>query len=155
MRNKLAVVAITLAVALLFSTAPAKAGKPTTTVVPVDILLSNQCTGEDVNLTGTLTFWSDTDIKNGIAHIRIHTILDLSGVGGTSGNNYSFHSVQNFASNVKADGTSGEFNTVLNETFISQSGADNLRVHGSVHVTVNANGDVTVERTDVDIECVG
>ena len=116
MRHKLAVGAITLAVALLVSTTPAKAGKPTTFVFPVTDLF-NTCTGEDVHLTGTLTVSTDTEVRNGIAHIRIHTILDLSGVGDTSGNNYSFHSVQNSASNVKADGTSGEFNTVLNETF--------------------------------------
>ena len=146
-----------LAVALLFSSTPARAGKPTTTVIPISEVVGNPCSGENIDLTGTVTMSVDSETKKGILHVRVHTVTDLSGVGVASGINYSVHQVNNQEANVKLnlDGNTGELNVSTHNTIVSHGGADNLVAHIRIHTTSNANGDLIVERTDVDIECVG
>ncbi len=38
-------------------------------------------------------------------------------------------------------------------SFIGQGSGNNLRVHETVHITINANGDLTVVHDNLSIDC--
>src|SRR5262245_44485642 len=157
MKRKFALCVLTLAVALPLFTTPVKASKPTTQVFPVDEVLIDPCTGEQVHLTGTFTLSSASDVHNDIVHFREHDVIDLTGVGLTSGNSYSLRAVENVEDNfhLPFPFAPSEENVVTREQLISQGGADNLLFKETIHMTVNDNGDVTVQRIDFSTEWVG
>ncbi len=51
------------------------------------------------------------------------------------------------------DGNPLVLNAVLHMQFVSQGSADNLRLSVHLHITVNANGDVTATLGEITTEC--
>ena len=110
--------------------------------------------GELVELTGPLhtliTLTINGNHVSGFTHFQPQ---GLSGTGQTTGDKYQ-------ATGVTQDHFSGSFtNGQFNETFVNnfriigQGPGNNFLVHENVHITVNANGVVTVLHDNFSIEC--
>lgn len=55
--------------------------------------------------------------------------------------------------NVKLLAGTGELTITENEHLLGQGPSNNLLIHILEHITVNANGDVTVVNIDIKAEC--
>jgi hypothetical protein len=122
----------------------------TSTTIPLDGIRSGDCTGEDVELSGTIHLVSQLQSDGSeVGHINYQGV---SGVGLTSGTTYRSSSVDNFrlAAPFPSDITS-----VRSLRLISPGPEDDLLVRFLFHITVNANGEITAEVEDVNFECVG
>jgi hypothetical protein len=122
----------------------------TSTTIPLDAIRSGDCTGEDVELSGTIHLVSQLQSDGSeVGHINFQGV---SGVGLTSGTTYRSSSVDNFrlAAPYPSDITS-----VRSLRLISPGPEDDLLVRFLFHITVNANGEITAEVEDVNFECVG
>jgi hypothetical protein len=122
----------------------------TSTTIPLDGIRSGDCTGEDVELSGTIHLVSQLQSDGSeVGHINYQGV---SGVGLTSGTTYRASSVDNFrlAAPFPSDITS-----VRSLRLISPGPEDDLLVRFLFHITVNANGEITAEVEDVNIKCKG
>ena len=154
MKTKIAVLLLTLVVAVMFTSTPAKAGKPTVFVVPVDEIDTLVCAGENVHFTGTVTITASDDTENGIVHFVVHENGHVDGVGLTSGLRYTFNIDETVAENVNLVNGSGELNAVATVRIISQGSTDNEVGRETIHVQV-VNGVTTITRSFVSDGCVG
>jgi hypothetical protein len=120
----------------------------------------NDCTDELVAVEGQLHIVTRTSVSGS----RVHTgvAMHSTGVKGTalvSGARYVEMDVENQETNFSTDFAPSEFTyeRTHNLTRLGEDGSfvsgDDLRVHVIAHMTVNANGTVTANKTDTDIEC--
>jgi hypothetical protein len=149
---------LVLALALsAFAASPAYAEANTTTeryTEPYEATIT-ACNGEDVHLTGELHFVVHTTNANGASHSTMVLIPQgVVGVGAETGTQYRA---------VGGDREQYNFNGVAPVTYtntdmynlVSQGGNDNLLVYFTIHVTVNANGETTVEVDQNTSVCIG
>ena len=115
------------------------------------------CNGEEVFLSGELLLISHTTID---AHGAFHSEFTLvprhvRGVGSLSGTQYK--AVGGHRSHFNEDSDFAPFNFTNTDMFnlVSQGGSDNLQGKFTIHVTVNANGEVTAEVENFSEKCVG
>jgi hypothetical protein len=154
--KKLALFAVLASLAMLVSAANAEV--QTNVKVPIAqtvfVPCANGGAGENVDLEGPLhvliTLTINDNHVSGKAHYQPQGV---KGVGQDTGDVYK-------ATGVTQDQFSGSLvNGQFTETFINNfriigPGKDNnLLIHGTSHVTVNANGDVTVLVDLLSIEC--
>lgn len=117
----------------------------------ISATFADACTGENVDAVATV----DTDIHavadgGGGFHVDIHDVFSGRGAGETTGTKYIANQTDSFVLNAKV----GLENTAeLHFALISQGGSDNLEVHMLLHITVNANGVVTVAFDNVSASC--
>ncbi|MGQ0650395.1 MAG: hypothetical protein ACT4P7_22875 [Gemmatimonadaceae bacterium] len=126
--------------------------------VPVAVLTFVPCaiggTGEFVLAIGTLHILTHVTVSNaGNTHIKVHfQPQGLSGTGLTSGDTYRAtgvtQQITNFNGNPPAN-----FTFINNFRFIGPGPDNNLAVHQTIHVTVNANGDITATVNNTSITC--
>jgi hypothetical protein len=110
--------------------------------VPLPPTLHNPCNGEIVDISGVLHEVIDKTVSDsGNIHLSVHfNAQGVSGVGETTGANYSFSDSVNehltFA---------GASNETISHTLhvVGQGGVPNFDFHFLVHFTVNADGTVT------------
>jgi hypothetical protein len=122
----------------------------TSTTIPLDVIRSGDCTGEDVQLSGTIHLVSQTQPDGSeVGHINYQNV---SGVGLTSGTTYRASTVDTFR--LEAPFPS-DIHSVRSLRLISPGPEDDLLVMFLFHITVNANGEITAEIEDVNFECVG
>ena len=108
--------------------------------------------GEYVDLSGDIHLLFDLTISNsGNTHVKSHTNPQgVSGVALTTGDKYQGTGV-----------TQSEFNAAVgmettfidNFRIIGQGPGNNFSVHETFHVTINANGDVTVFFDNISVDC--
>jgi hypothetical protein len=120
--------------------------------IPISGLVLNECNGETVALSGEAhVVIRETSDGAGGMHFGFHG--NFTGVTGTGdqGNDYSVQDVLNDSFNL----TNGATEHTVNESFtlISHGSAPNFIGHALFHITVNANGDITVEFTNISGEC--
>jgi hypothetical protein len=122
----------------------------TSTTIPLDAIRSGDCTGEDVELSGTIHLVSQ--LQSDGSEVGHFNFQGVSAVGLTSGTTYRASSVDNFhlAAPFPSDITS-----VRSLRLISRGPEDNLLVRFLFHITVNAKGEITAEVEDVSIKCKG
>ena len=122
----------------------------TSTTIPLHAIRSGDCTSEQVELSGRIHLVSQVQSDGTV--VGHFNYQGVSGVGLTSGTTYRSSSVDNFrlAAPLPSDITS-----VSSFRLISSGTEDNLLVRVLFHITVNANGEVTAEVEDVNIECEG
>lgn len=123
-------------------------------VVPVDEIAFNPCAGEDIHFTGA--FHVEThlviDAKGGIHSQFTANDYNLRGVGLTSGNRY--RRVGATTDSFNASGPPPLEETFTNTfNFIGQGPGNNFLAHQVFHITINANGVVTVIFDKLRIEC--
>jgi hypothetical protein len=116
------------------------------------VACANGGAGEDVFLAGNLHFLSHTTITGaGKGFINLHfQPQGLTGTGLTTGDTYHATGV----TDIRIDFVTGEMvNFVNNFRLIGPGPGNNLLVHENMHITVNANGDVTASHDHFTFEC--
>ena len=122
---------------------------------PVDEVDQNPCNHEKIHVTGSVGIDIHTVINGNSANLSIHLQATVDGVG-NQGNTYNVLVNQNAHENVSLSGNGqGNTNVVTTLRFISKGSAPNFILRETFHITVNANGDVTVIRDDSSADCRG
>ena len=150
-------VAAALALVGLALPAPTYAEVVVNTRTPLLLAISpsfTPCVSETVLLTGDIhtLVTSETD-ENGGVHFQFHNQpIGLSGEGSVTGDQYLFAGL---TQRHTSDHTDLPFETTFVNNFriIRQGSGDNLMVHATLHVTMNANGDVTADVSNTSLEC--
>jgi hypothetical protein len=108
--------------------------------------------GELVEFEGNLhVLIAETADNKGGFHVKMHfQPQGLSGVGLSTGDSYQATGVTQDHLNLKAGVT---YTYVNNFRMIGQGPGNNFLVHDTYHVTVNANGELTVEHINSSVEC--
>ncbi len=122
----------------------------TSTTIPLDAIRSGDCTGEDILLSGRIHLVSQ--LQSDGSEVGHFNYQGVSGVGLTSGTTYRASTVDHFrlVAPFPSDITS-----VRSLRLISPGPEDDLLVRFLFHITVNANGEITAEVENVNIECKG
>jgi len=110
--------------------------------------------GEVVDLSGDLHSLITLTINNNNFSMYMHfQPQGISGTGETTGLSYQATGVTQQTTN--GSFVNGQFNTTFINRFdiIGQGSGNNFRVRETAHITVNANGTVTVTFDNFVIEC--
>ena len=153
-----------LCAALLASPAPrtaaAVAAQATTVTtnetIPLNTTTVNLCNGDTVTLTGSVHVLSHVTLDtNGGTHVKtLHNFENVMGTGAT-GTTYRAVSTNNHTMNNNGSTAQQEFTNVNRVRLISQGLTDNYLLNGTIHTTVNANGEVTSTVTNFTTNCTG
>jgi hypothetical protein len=103
----------------------------------------------DGSWTGRVNFHFDTDASGGL-HVQIHFTVHGTAVGESTGDTYQLHVTLSDEQNVSGP-PPYELNEVFRLTFVGQHTV--LQEFEDMHVTVNANGDMTVSRLNPRLVC--
>ena len=114
---------------------------------------NNTCTGEMVTLNYTSDFSVRGVINGNRVSLSFHIQDHYDGTGNTSGANYQGSGNLNETVNFSLNNGQGEVNFVEHVIITTAGGGNNLKINASFHLTVNANGDVTVSRGDFSVVC--
>lgn len=163
-RTVVRAVRLLVLVVLAFSALVGATAAPGATVVnqklPFTGTFYNECADELIAVEGTVQTTSQVTFSGD----RVHTSVDvrLAGLEGTaldSGARYTAMDVQNQQLNVDLDGAPAEFTDVRSHHLTRQGDdgtsvlGDDLRFHSIIHMTVNANGLVTVDKSEMRSDC--
>jgi hypothetical protein len=114
----------------------------------------NDCTGEVVTTTGCYNVDVHTVVNGNRATFSLHAQGNLDG-SGPSGTEYVVHLNQNQHQNISLVNGQANATLVFNVDFISKGGGPNLHQTVTLHISINANGDVTVTREVDELICNG
>jgi hypothetical protein len=115
---------------------------------------ANGGAGELVLVQGTLHLQDHITINDNRVNIKTHAQPQgAEGVGLTTGDKYQATGVTQEQDSIPLVGGAAEFTFINNFRIIGQRDGNNLLVHQTVHVTVNANGDVTTIVDNQSIDC--
>jgi hypothetical protein len=114
--------AIAIASALLLSAAPASAVQPGAQKfeMPLNQIVTNSCTGEQVQLTGTQEFFFYIKTPNGTTQFTTRVRTKGTGVSLTDGTTYTYHSEENLKFGDLPPGD--VYASVLNKTMLIRHG---------------------------------
>jgi len=127
-----------------------------TVLAPFTFTAFYQCAEEAIAITGEfrITTMTVVDASGGIHATFTLVPVKVRGVGLTSGITYKAVGGERDTFTSAANGAF-TFNYTSMFNLVSQGSTDNLQAFVTNHFTVDANGDVTVERFDVRAECRG
>lgn len=156
-RKSILGVVLVMAVASIFVAGAASAGVLFNGAEPFEQLVNVPCAaggaGEDVLLTGFLhVLITGTFDASGSLHTTMHfQPMGVAGTGQTTGDVYR-------ATGFTGDQANGidvpsEATIINNFRIIGPGKGNNFLVHETAHVTVNAQGEVTVLLDNLSIEC--
>jgi len=107
-----------------------------------------------VLISGTLHIQQHITINDNRANIKSHfQPQGAGGVGLTTGDTYNATGVTQEQDSLPLTNGATEFTFINNFKIIGQGPDNNLLIHQTVHVTVNANGDVTTTVDNLSVEC--
>jgi hypothetical protein len=153
MRHLIILLAVVASGLLAVTSASATA---VTEKIPFDFVLApEEACGEAIHLSGTLLAeFSFTESSGGNVEIGFHfNPQGITGVGLTSGASYHATGVTLGTTTIKAKG--GISDTFVNNfKIIGEGSAQNFLQTDVIHLTVNANGDVTATIEKSMIRCV-
>jgi hypothetical protein len=124
----------------------------TNDVSPFELDTDVPCTGDVVHVTGKLHFMVHT-VETSSGHFQLHFSSSItgSGEGDVTGNTYH---VTLKSSEVRNDVPAGFEDTfIANTHVVSQGSAPNLDAHTTTHFTLNANGVVTAQVSNITFSC--
>jgi hypothetical protein len=121
--------------------------QPTQFDYPLDFTLWNSCCNEYVHITGIEHF--QYSYADGKYHVHLNT-SQLSGTG-TSGDTWHGMISENANENFDANGST-EYNIEERYNLHSSSGCSFTLIY-RFHLTMDANGNLVVDRFDYSIEC--
>ena len=119
---------------------------------PISLTIAVPCAGELVRLFGQVNLVShQTYDGNGGFHVKVHTNpMGVRGFGLTSGTPYRGTGVTQWVQNVKV----GEQYTFINNfRIIGRGSGNNFMLHQTIHYTINANGELTVDFSKISTSC--
>ncbi len=110
--------------------------------------------GEDIAISGELhTLIAYTINKNVISVKSHYQPQGISGVGLTSGDRYQANGATNDQYSERIWGGHYEETMVNNYRIIGPGPDNNYLVHDKMHMTINQNGEVTIEVIDMAVDC--
>jgi hypothetical protein len=152
------VLALTLASSLSAAVSAQATAITTHDFVPlaaaVFVPCANGGAGEVVLITGTLHVQNHITINDNRASIKNHfQPQGASGVGLTTGDVYHATGVTQEHDSIPITNGAFEFTFVNNFKIIGPGPDNNLLIHENVHVTIDANGNVTTTVDNLSVEC--
>jgi hypothetical protein len=147
------VTVVTMIIALIL---PVQAEVVYNEVIHYDWITVNQCTGEDIHLSGNIHMKNtDTKDASGGIHMTMHqNDQDMIGVGLTSGTKYRAQGAEDIEL-ISQDGMTGMYKGTMTVKLVSQRSEDNFMLHMVIFETVNADGTMTISFGKVSTECHG
>jgi len=150
--------AMTCLLALVFVATSANAAVQVNTAIDISLQVFVPCAaggaGETVDLSGPLhVLMSFTINGNNVSGVQHFQPQGISGTGETTGAKYQATGVTSttFQQSLQ-NGQASE--TFINRfDIIGQGPGNNFRVHETAHITINANGTVTVNFDNFNVEC--
>jgi hypothetical protein len=138
---------------------PAQADPPQRILIetPISGVGFNECTAENLFIQGILTIdqFFHYDSSGGF-HFSAHPSVVGTAVGMSSGNTYRYMDRLNESDEINLGNNSQiAFTFVENAPLVSQGSPPNLMMRLNSHVTIDANGNITVIRTDFTADCRG
>jgi len=118
------------------------------TEMPIHFIRSADCSGEDVEISGTIHMVNKTLVDGSV--IGQFNYQDVTGVGLTSGITYRVSAVDQVR---LAAPFPSSISSVQSFHLISNGSSSNLIVQVLYHVTVNANGEVTASIDSLSMQC--
>ena len=154
MRRHLILLLAVVATGLLAATSASASA--TTEKIPFDIVLApEEACGEAIHLSGTLLAqFRTTETSGGNVAVGFHfNPQGITGVGLTSGATYHATGETQGTTTIRAKG--GISDTFVNNfKIIGEGSAPNVLQTDVIHLTVNANGDVTATIEKSTIRCI-
>jgi hypothetical protein len=149
-------IALLIAVACTVALAPtanAQASSMTDNVtVPIDFIATS-CSGETVTISGQSHVLVHTTTNDNHTTFETHIQFHLNGTS-AGGTRYIANEEVNSITNTSTNGAQ-VFNSTGQLHLIAQGSADNLVVRTTIHVTVNANGQITSTSFEFTTDCNG
>lgn len=143
--------AITMAMSL---TLPSLAATIVNEDIPLTFNTTNPCNNENVTLSGTVHLVIDeTFDNNGGVHFDFHANYNITGTGDL-GNNYVSNQELHESGNAKVGAADAATFPIAFE-LISKGSAPNFLMRMLMHMTFNANGDVTASFDHITADCNG
>ena len=124
--------------------------------ISIDVFVpcANGGAGEIVSLSGNLhAVFSTTLNANNVHFTAEFNPRAVNGVGLTTGEKYQGTGVTRFDTNMNVAGFPFTFTFVNNFRIIGQGTDNNFLVHENVHVTINADGTMTVFVDNFSVAC--
>ena len=150
---------IVMAVSLgLIAVPDARAAVDENVSLPVEIVLEIPCAnggaGEVVTLTGDLHILMSYVINGNVVRGRFHDQPQgISGYGSITGDRYQATGVTQGQFKSSLQNGQALISFVNNFRIIGQGPGNNFLVHENLHLTINANGDVTTAVDLVGADC--
>jgi|GEM_PF-2257015 hypothetical protein len=139
---------LTLIASLFLEVSGASALGATSTDMPLYFLRSADCTGEMVEIGGTIHMVNQIQADgSAMGHFNY---LNVSGVGLTSGNTYQTNAVDHIRLSAPFPSS---ITSVRSFLLISRGSSSNLLIHVAYHITISENGQMTAFIEDLDIQC--
>jgi hypothetical protein len=144
---------VLLGVAGLVVSRQVRAAVTSNTVVDVSGPVFDACTGETILLSGSVHMLTSTTIdENGGMHL--HTQFNLAGVGGETEAGVKYHVQNTFTrTDILLPSGAGNGGTIQSVRFVSQGNEPDLVLRLLLHITVNANGELTGGVFEFKDEC--
>ncbi len=148
-----------LALLLTLSAVPPAAAEVTENdKIPVEIDLDIPCAnggaGELVSLTGNLHVLTTYSINGNVVRGRFHDQPeDIKGFGSVTGDRYEATGVSQGQFKASLQNGQAIVSFINNFRIIGQGTGNNFLVHQNVHMTINANGDLTTVVDQVRADC--
>ena len=121
--------------------------------IPVDEIVPDPCSGEDVHFTGVAKISASLTTNNNQAHAFALVNLHMTGVGLASGAPYLLNATATATKTVDNFTGTGEVTTLITQPVIGRGGVSDAIAQVHVHVTVNANGIVSAVLLDEMLIC--
>lgn len=126
--------------------------------VPFSLVVAVPCAnggaGEDVLVEGILHLQDHITINGNRANVKTHAQPQgADGVGQTTGDFYQAVGVTQEQDSIPILNGAFEFTVVNNFRLIGQKTDNNLQVHQNIHVTIDANGNVTTVIDNTRVDC--
>ena len=129
---------------LLILGMPVGAAKVVNEVVPIDDIVFNPCTNEDVHIVGEAHTVGTLTENDNTHHLSAHVNFNVEGVGLTSGESYRATATGMASENVTSENNEiGEASVILRTIFIGNGSLPNANEFAHAHITVTPNGDTT------------
>jgi hypothetical protein len=123
-------------------------------ILPTSLYVYVPCANEIVELQGDLHYLSHLTINGNHFVSKDHfNPQGISGVGWTSGDKYQATGVTQYKSSGSFVNGQYTYTYINNFKIIGQGSGNNFLIHENFHITVNANGTVTVYRDNISVEC--
>jgi hypothetical protein len=146
---------VALAALVAAGTPAALADPPQKFTFSFNFVLFDSCSGEFVQFNGSETFSVQFSTNKNNFHEVFQITIHADGIGQSTGADYR----ENVEENIENDGSFSGFpveeNLVVNEHFIGQGAVANESMRETFHITINADGTVTVVRISSELTCQG
>jgi len=145
--QSLAAITLMLCVAM-----PAKAAAVNETFA-ISGQITNTCNGETVNFSGTIHLVGNTTVNGNSVHFVSNDDIHVTGTDPSSGASYVGNESDQAVNNFTLTGSQSTFTLHSSFSLTGLGATPNLKSLSHLQVTVNANGNVTVDNFSLTSTC--